>query len=195
MYLPRPGSAPVRREPLFLFEKKEGGKKTPEGERGRFPLRTTPSVRPRRRRGTSVSRGAYPYWGKISAAEERFWSGASGNAQLRLPSGESTQFTTRLTGYLIGSSHCLWPAAPVQSLRLPNQPVGAYFEGAPGEPSPGPFFPTAFLRKRKRCPRRVGALPAGQARSPLIFHISEQNFLDSRQTPPSCDLIRTKVQE
>ena len=28
------GSAPVRREPLFLLEKKEGGKKTPEGEQG-----------------------------------------------------------------------------------------------------------------------------------------------------------------
>ena len=113
---------PVRREPLFLFKKKEGGKKTPEGERGRFPLRTSSSVHPR----------------------------------LRLPSGKSTQFTTRLTRYLIGKRHCLWHNRPLQSQRLKPSPSGRTFEGVPGEASPGPFFPTAFLRKRKRCPRRAG---------------------------------------
>ena len=67
-----------------------------------IPPPDLPPVHPRRKRETSVSRGAYPYREKLSAAEERFWSGTLGNAQLRLSSGERSQFTTRLTKCLTG---------------------------------------------------------------------------------------------
>ena len=155
------------------FRKERGGKrKRRRGNEDASPSGPPPQCTPGGTEGTASAKVRTHIGGRFPPLKRGFGLVLAEAPGFDCRRERVLPFIDKLTGYLIGSRHCLWPIGLLQLLRLSAQPVGAYFEGAPGEPSPGPFFPAAFLRKRKRCPRRgggsrrIGALPSPGRRSP-----------------------------
>ena len=114
-----------------LSFQKKGGEKTPEGNRDDSP----------------------PPLHHAETADQRPQKCV---LRLRLPSGESSLKHHQAHQMAPHRQPPLpWPTALLQLQRLGAQPVGAVLGGCRGIPPPARSS-TAFLRKRKRCPRRAG---------------------------------------
>ena len=137
------------REPLFLLEKKEGGKKTPEGNGMISLLHDYPQPAPGGKEGTASVEVRTHIGGRFPPLTRGF--GLALQVTLNFDCRrERAQFTTKLTRYLIGGTPLPLAHKTFAIAETSESARRGYFRGGAGGTLPGPFLPPLSYGKEKK---------------------------------------------